>query len=148
LQVWVDLPKLPPVGTADDTYVNIGSQGDPEFQKLMKIFQIDDWAEVIQNTTGGVMFSALKMRKQDKKFRLPPKKYSRRNSRLSSMIQLGNSAKSDRFLKPRQTNPSLSPESAGDDSVKAVYNFRLDSEANKRETDTNDENHSRSSLPN
>lgn len=45
LEVWVDLPKLPPIGTADDTYVNIGSQSEPEFQKLKEIFQVDDWAE-------------------------------------------------------------------------------------------------------
>lgn len=45
LEVWVDLPKLPPIGSADDTYVNIGSQSEPEFQKLKDIFRVDDWAQ-------------------------------------------------------------------------------------------------------
>lgn len=45
LEVWIDLPKLPPIGMADDTYVNIGGQDQPEFQKLRDIFLVDDWAQ-------------------------------------------------------------------------------------------------------
>lgn len=45
LEVWIDLPKLPPIGSADDTYVNIGSQKEPEFEKLRDIFRVDDWAQ-------------------------------------------------------------------------------------------------------
>ena len=43
--VWVDLPKLPPTGTADDTYVRTGTQDNPDFEKLSDIFKVDDWAE-------------------------------------------------------------------------------------------------------
>jgi uncharacterized protein len=45
LEVWVDLPKLPPIGSADDTFVNIGSHREPEFEKLKEIFRVDDWAQ-------------------------------------------------------------------------------------------------------
>jgi HD superfamily phosphohydrolase len=45
LEVWIDLPKLPPIGSADDTYVNIGGEKDPEFLKLKDIFRVDDWAQ-------------------------------------------------------------------------------------------------------
>ncbi len=43
-EVWVDLPKLPPTDMADETYVNLGSETQPEFQKLKDIFKVDDWA--------------------------------------------------------------------------------------------------------
>lgn len=43
-QIWVDLPKTPPVGTADDTYVNKGTFKSPDYVKLKKIFSVDDWA--------------------------------------------------------------------------------------------------------
>ncbi len=45
LEVWIDLPKLPPTGMADDTYVNISGLENPDFQKLRDIFQVDDWAQ-------------------------------------------------------------------------------------------------------
>jgi HD superfamily phosphohydrolase len=45
LEVWIDLPKLPLTGSADDTYVNIGSHREPEFEKLNDIFRVDDWAQ-------------------------------------------------------------------------------------------------------
>ncbi len=44
LEVWVDLPKLPPVDGADETYVNVGSETQPELQRLKEIFRVDDWA--------------------------------------------------------------------------------------------------------
>ena len=43
-QIWVDLPKAPPVGTADDTFINKGTFNSPDFEKLKKIFSVDDWA--------------------------------------------------------------------------------------------------------
>ena len=45
LEVWVDLPKLPPTGSADDTFVNKGSYKNPDFVKLKEIFRVDDWAQ-------------------------------------------------------------------------------------------------------
>jgi len=45
LEIWVDLPKLPPIGAADDTYVNKGTFGSPDFVKLKDIFRVDDWAQ-------------------------------------------------------------------------------------------------------
>jgi len=45
LEIWVDLPKLPPIGTADDTFVNVGTYDCPDFVKLKEIFRVDDWAQ-------------------------------------------------------------------------------------------------------
>jgi len=45
LEVWLDLPKLPPTGTADETFVNVGTFKDPDFVKLKDIFRVDDWAQ-------------------------------------------------------------------------------------------------------
>ena len=45
LEIWIDLPKLPPIGSADDTYVNVGSHKEPEIEKLKDIFGVDDWAQ-------------------------------------------------------------------------------------------------------
>jgi HD superfamily phosphohydrolase len=45
LYVWVDLPKLPPIGSADDTYINEGTITKPHFAKLKSLFPVDDWAE-------------------------------------------------------------------------------------------------------
>jgi hypothetical protein len=45
LEIWIDLPKLPPIGAADDTYVNKGTFGAPDFVKLKDIFRVDDWAQ-------------------------------------------------------------------------------------------------------
>lgn len=44
LEVWVDLPKLPPIDGADETYVNVGSETQPELRRLGEIFRVDDWA--------------------------------------------------------------------------------------------------------
>lgn len=44
-ELWIDLPKLPPTGTADDTYVNQGTQDKPNLCKLKEIFRVDDWAQ-------------------------------------------------------------------------------------------------------
>ncbi len=43
--VWVDLPKLPPIGSADEIYVNKGTIKKPSFSKLRDIFRVDDWAQ-------------------------------------------------------------------------------------------------------
>jgi len=44
-EVWIDLPKLPPIGSADDIYVNKGTHKNPNFVKLKDIFRVDDWAQ-------------------------------------------------------------------------------------------------------
>lgn len=44
-EVWVDIPKLPPTGAADETYVNKGTFKLPDFVKLKDIFRVDDWAQ-------------------------------------------------------------------------------------------------------
>ena len=43
-QIWVDLPKTPPTGTADDTYVNKGTFKKPDYVQLKDVFRVDDWA--------------------------------------------------------------------------------------------------------
>lgn len=44
LDVWIDLPKLPPIDGAGETYVNVGSETQPELRQLKEIFCVDDWA--------------------------------------------------------------------------------------------------------
>ncbi|OGP68125.1 MAG: hypothetical protein A2031_03730 [Deltaproteobacteria bacterium RBG_19FT_COMBO_43_11] len=43
-QIWVDLPKTPPTGTADDTYINKGTFRKPDYVTLKDVFRVDDWA--------------------------------------------------------------------------------------------------------
>lgn len=45
LDVWIDLPKVPPIGAADDIYINIGTHDSPNHVKMVKVFRVDDWAQ-------------------------------------------------------------------------------------------------------
>ncbi len=55
--LWIDFPKPPPIGMADDTYVNLGTFKSPDFAKLSTIFKVDDWAEAfMQNSYRGHVF--------------------------------------------------------------------------------------------
>ena len=67
--VWVDLPKLPPTGTADDTYVRTGTRDLPDFEKLSDIFKVDDWAEdYTEHKWRGHVFWSKRQRYKEKDF--------------------------------------------------------------------------------